>query len=357
MIYGIDKPIYELRYGGHVHGSLTKEEILESLWATPEEARYNSPTKEFMYLGSKADLYKIVKSKSASLKKGSTLYFGKTSKFPRFKLASTSDYKRCIKLDKADFVVLGNDIPIDYSGSYCIVIEDDKNVYFISSDYYLNSIRVEPYSERKKFETDPLNFLLDNQLFYGTNPKVIHKGNYSAFYGKNVVFDVENILNGNYTNIILDSDVDAEINKVLPTLTEEDVNSINDLFNSSDTASQELGLKLLTGFNVEATPVTVRTLIGQYEKLRWLNAWNSVGVQQVLSSIKWTGFISFPTYIYNALQWTEEQGTAPYSEEDLNLCRKLYARAAATVMDAAVKRIAESGMNKMFNFNIKYEIS
>ena len=31
MIYGIDKPIYELRYGGHVHGSLTKEEILESL--------------------------------------------------------------------------------------------------------------------------------------------------------------------------------------------------------------------------------------------------------------------------------------------------------------------------------------
>ena len=143
MIYGIDKPIYELRYGGHVHGSLTKEEILESLWATPETARYNSPTKEFMYLGSIADLYKILKSKSASLKKGSTLYFGKTSKFPRFKLASTSDYKRCIKLDKADFVVLGNAIPADYHGSNCIVIEDDKNVYFISSDYYLNSIRVD----------------------------------------------------------------------------------------------------------------------------------------------------------------------------------------------------------------------
>ena len=356
MIYGIDKPIYELRYGGQVSGNLTKEDILASLWATPETRRYNSPTKEFIYLGSKADLYKIVKSKSASLKKGSTLYFGKTAKFPRFKLASTSDYKRCIKLDKADFVVIGNDIPVDYSGSNCIVIEDDKNVYFISSEYYLNSIRVE-ISARKKFEADQLKFLLDNQLFYGTNPKVIYKGNYSTFAGKNTISDVENILNGTYTNIILDSDVDAEINKVLPTLTEEDVTSINDLFNSSDTASQELGLKLLTGFNVEATPVTVRTLIGQYEKLRWLNAWNSVGVQQVLSSIKWTGFISFPTYIYNALQWSEDQGTVPYSEEDLKLCRKLYARAAATVMDAAVKRIAESGMNKIFNFNIKYEIS
>lgn len=351
MIYGYDKPLYIFKYGTSYFQSDSIEENRARFWESEESHRLGG---YLFYLGKKDSLNKIIQSKRVPLKKGSVLYFGKTSEFPRFKLANNQDYKRCIKLDKADVVVVRDHIPSDYSGDSGIFIEDSKALYMISSDWYLNSVRFDARACRTSWEQDAIQFMIRNHLFFGENPKICYKGFYIGFEGKNNKNDILNILNGTYTDIVFDSDVDTEINKTLPVLTEADIESINDLFRSSDTASQELGLKLLTGYNVQATPVTVRTLIGQYERLRYLNAWNSVGVTQVLESVHWTGFIQFPTYISNALQYEKNK---TYDENDLKLCRKLYARAAATVIDAAIKRVVESGMNQIFNFDIRYEIS
>jgi hypothetical protein len=45
---------------------------------------------------------------TTTIKPGSKLFFDPGSSFPRFKLAM-SDNKRCIKLDKGDYIVVSGD--------------------------------------------------------------------------------------------------------------------------------------------------------------------------------------------------------------------------------------------------------
>ena len=78
-----------------------------------------------------SDLKKYLKNDISTVKSipnKSKLYFDKSSKFPRFKLEQT-EYKRCIKIDKADYIVSKAEKPNLYSMRYNCIIETPDGYY------------------------------------------------------------------------------------------------------------------------------------------------------------------------------------------------------------------------------------
>ena len=75
-----------------------------------------------------ANCIKLIKKiEYSELTKDATLYFSKSSNFPRLKLENTG-FKRCIKLDKADFVVINPSSLTDLTEQW-YAIETDTTIY------------------------------------------------------------------------------------------------------------------------------------------------------------------------------------------------------------------------------------
>lgn len=161
-------------------------------------------------------------------------------------------------------------------------------------------------------------------------------------------------MNGTYTNLITDEEVDKAINQGFDLITEDDISSICDMLDSPDTSTQGLGLKMLSGYNVQATPLTIRTMLGIRPHLARLSEWKSVGVQQVVNSINLTSFGSFPSNIYGLLKPSK---LGEYTDYDKNLCKRLYLIAIKQMMDSAVDSIEKTGVLSVFDLKVNYEIT
>ena len=80
-----------------------------------------------------------IKSLISPIQDGQTLFFGKTSDFPRFKL-SESTLKRCIKIDKADLVIIGK--RLESRSETCTEMYEDELHYYVLSDYRIRQANV-----------------------------------------------------------------------------------------------------------------------------------------------------------------------------------------------------------------------
>ena len=85
--------------------NLGDEAVLHNICATGDYTFYDS-YKYNIYPATKSAVETKLKTLTSTLTPNTTLYFSASSEFPRFKLTDTG-YKRCIKIDKADFVVMG----------------------------------------------------------------------------------------------------------------------------------------------------------------------------------------------------------------------------------------------------------
>ena len=95
--------------------------------------------------------------------------------------------------------------------------------------------------------------------------------------------------------------LDLEISKSLPIISESDIDSIDSMLSSTDQSVVEMGLKLLTGFNVFETPTIIKTLLYKHWNVVNSNkALNSVAVRKMLNSVdadrKYIG--AFPNWAY-----------------------------------------------------------
>lgn len=221
---------------------------------------------------------------------GKKIYFHPKSKFPRFKLMGT-DYKRTIKLDKCDCIVVP-EIPEGWISMYPKMrIYKDKysnNLFGISKGIYDSRF------------VDEKHFLECIKLWNNVDLEFVQT-TYIAEVNMENSFAID-ILLGKYTKpIITDTMLDLEISKSLPTISESDIDSIDSMLNSTDQSVVEMGLKLLTGFNVFETPTIIKTLLYKHWNVVNSNkALNSVAVRKMLNSVdadrKYIG--SFPNWAY-----------------------------------------------------------
>ena len=283
MITYKNKPVLLLRSGCN----LGDEAVLNNIWVSGNYP-FRESYKYSIYPATKSAVNAKLKTLVSTLTPNATLYFSASSEFPRFKLADTG-YKRCIKIEKADLIVMGK-LDLNQCDN-CYLFEDEEHFYLVDYDRMYFSYR----SDQNKvgaFKANPEQYIRDHHLYYGATLTLVYHG--PICYGQAGSTDVEHIMNGDYKKIITDKDLDAAINGNFDKLDADTVSSICDMLDSPDKVTKGVGLKVLTGYNVQATPLTVRTMIGLREGLASCPEWKGVGVQQVLSSIGWQGFGRFP---------------------------------------------------------------
>ena len=221
---------------------------------------------------------------------GKKIYFHPKSKFPRFKLMGT-DYKRTIKPDKCDCIV------VPEVSERWIYIYTKMRIYKDKRSNDLFGISKGIYDARF---SDEKHFLECIKLWNNDDLEFVQTTNIAEVNKENS-FAID-VLLGKYTKpIITDTMLDLEISKSLPIISESDIDSIDSMLGSTDQSVVEMGLKLLTGFNVFETPTIIKTLLYKHWNVATSNkALNSVAVRKMLNSVdadrKYIG--QFPNWAY-----------------------------------------------------------
>ena len=280
------------------------------------------------------------------------IYFTPSSEFPRFKLEG-SKFSRCLKPEKADYAVIGSNYGYD-NLSLGSLLYKGENKYYLFRSNNLYSTRYRKDSQELSYESDLKGFInqYKSKIFPEDVEFVTDCTNYSLIYGLGKVIDL--FVNNVSINIIMDKTLDNIINNNFDILNSETYKTICDMLDSEDTATRGLGLKMLTGFNVSKTPNAIRFMLGIREcKVRGLNEWNSVGVEQVKKSIGWRGFGSFPNRMYNIVP----RDNAPITEEDKLLIKDVYKNGCEYYIDRAIEELKRAGFVTKFGLNISYEVT
>lgn len=263
------------------------------------------------YIYPKLDLSNVETNKVTSINAGSTLFFDKGSGFPRFKLGLT-DNKRCIKVGKADYVVVSGEAEFKTTDEEYVILEDDdsdQRLYFVK------------YDEWKIYFNDSLAFFVNALVGFHnfTNVKVIYKGKLQSFE-KSSVYLAKYAL-GEYTiPYITDNDLDKICCSMCPDPTYDEFLSIIDMLNSDDASVVQLGVKMLAGYNIEKYKLSFRLIL--CTRKNWYN-WsrNLVACKQLIETLginNWDIYDNFAGGAYRC-----ERDGESYTIEDLAIAKRL----------------------------------
>ena len=209
---------------------------------------YPLNTRGFIY--PKQDLSGVDNHRTKTIKSNSTLYFDQGSSFPRFKLGLT-DNKRCIKTTKANYIVVSGEVNVTSTNESYVVLEDSEGIYFIRTDQWDTF-----FGGQLSVFTNNLNGLHD----FKSDVKVIYNGKLQSF-DKDSLYIVKYI-NGEYTvPFITDNDLDKICCSMCPEPTYEEFLSIIDMLNSDDASVVQLGVKMLTGYNIDKYKLSFRLIL------------------------------------------------------------------------------------------------
>jgi len=330
--------------------NLADKATLSSIWS-PTKYSYGSRP-DILTFDSPEDIKKKLNSLRTQIQDNQVLFFGKTSKYPRFKL-SDSNLKRCIKAEKADIVIIDNDI--SFSKTTYDELFEDELYYYVLSSWNCKQIEGLGYFEKRRWENDHYAFIKEETLFYGTELKKVGSNISVTILNGKAGEDIPKFLDGTYTHLAYDQDLDNFINKKMDLITKDDIDSICDMLDSPDWPTKGIGLKMLCGYNVNETPLTIRTIIGTRDFLCNCSEWKSVGVQQVLNSIKFKGFGYFPMSMWNILQ--NDDKTQTYSDYDKDLCKHIYIKEANKYFEDKIAALDRQGLLTTFGLKVNYEIN
>lgn len=258
-----------------------------------------------------------------------TLYFDKSATFPRYKLEGT-EYKRCIKVEKADFIIVDKSIKPRQTYSNYHVFEDKDYVYI--SDAYQSSY---------------LNQAFNNS---GIHPTSLYSGVIQVYSQKEQI-----LLTTPPKPLISDEDLNKKIDTTIsPEMTLDDAKQIITMLNSADMSVVDLGLKLLAGFSVSATPFSIKTILLTNKKWLSTNARNSVGVKSLLNSLGVDRYQAESRFPWNIGHLNDGK---TYSEKDLKMGRSLLRLSIENYVNNALSREIEifEGPNVGFKVNISVE--
>lgn len=280
------------------------------------------------YIYPKLDISNVKTNKVTTLNPDSTLFFDKGSGFPRFKLGLTNN-KRCIKLAKADYVVVSGEANYKTTTDEYVILEDDdsnERLYFIK------------YEDWKIYFNDRLDIFVANLRGlhdFTPNVKVLYKGCLQSFE-KDSIYLAKYAL-GEYTlPYITDNDLDKICCNMCPDPTYEEFLSIIDMLNSDDASVVQLGIKMLAGYNIEKYKLSFRLIL--CTRKNWFN-WsrNLVACKQLIETLginNWDIYDNFASGSYRC----ERDGEA-YTVEDIAIAKRL-----------AFKLIKDDLQNYLYNY-------
>lgn len=261
------------------------------------------------YLYPKKDLTSVTKLETKTLKPDSRLFFDQSSSFPRFKL-SVSGNKRCIKQAKADIIVVSGDTNYHSPEGDWVILEDDAAVYLVNGDDWSMWFS----ANLTKFTAAVSSY----RQFKG-NLGITYQGRVTS-YGKDTVY-LAKYADGDYTlPYITDNELDKAICGMCPEPTYDEIMSVIDMLNSDDASIVQLGVKLITGFNVEKYKMTFKLIL--YTRSNWYHQTrNTVGTKQLIDTLGINTYYIGDNFGYNC-NYIEKRGES-YTAEDVALAKKV----------------------------------
>ena len=217
-----------------------------------------------------------------------TIYFDPASTYPRYKLRENSDLKKVLKIEKADAVISQNEYTYSDRLNPGLVFKDNfDNLYlinFFSIKYIKDKSFQENYENCKVLEDQINDYRTANNMELITDLKIIEKNGYIETNIK-LATSLYNLFNI-YTKIVLEKDIDLLINKNLLDMTNEEYDQINSMLSSTDENTVELGLNLLSGYNINDNICKIGTLIVlNATNIFYNKGSNRVGFQQIISTL------------------------------------------------------------------------
>lgn len=267
----------------------------------------------------------VVKKACTPITTGKVFYFSKESKFPRYKLAGT-EYKRCIKPEKADYIVLPELEPCNFvcTNKVFRLYEDDcKKSYLIDKEEYLKGF------------IDEASFIAQIRQFGRVSLTFVQEMDSVGRVEKKNTCWID-VYNNQFTKpIITDNMLDIKLSQTFPTMTENDVEQIDTMLASEDKSVRELGLKMLTGFNIFETPTLIKVLLFKnINKISCLLSKGGVGIHKMLNGIDFPrgGYVPpFPSWV--SLIVTKEDKYSDFEAQEIRkLLVPLYKESAERAM-------------------------
>lgn len=259
---------------------------------------------------------------TSKINQSASLYFDKNCAFPRFKLQDT-DFKRCVKVDKADYIVIPkiNAVTFDFTNcpaNYCI---DYNNTEYLFNDSLYNH-----YNALKDAKRIPN---LD-AVWFKTKSEANVALNILKLYNKPFIYE---------------EDLEKLVSKDLEKLDEETIMSVYEMLNSTDETSIELGCKLLASFDVHECCLATCVLLFLTQN-NWIpnKASNATSFQSMLKSL------DYPSYGYRYIDYVFKKHIIQ-SDKDRQLAKLL--------VEPWIKKTIQQACN--FNiencpFKIEFEI-
>ena len=264
------------------------------------------------YVYPKLDLSSVENNKVTTINSESTLFFDKGSGFPRFKLGLT-DSKRCIKMGKADYIVVSGETNFRTTDEEYVILEDDdsnERLYFVK------------YQDWKIYFNDQLNYFVANLRGlhdFTANVKVIYKGRLQSFEKDSVY--LAKYASGEYTlPYITDNDLDKICCSMCPDPTYEEFLSIIDMLNSDDASVVQLGVKMLAGYNIEKYKLSFRLIL--CSRKNWYN-WsrNLVACKQLVDTLSINNWDIYDEFASGSFR-CQRDGES-YTIEDIAIAKQL----------------------------------
>lgn len=212
---------------------------INKLMASAARIRYDEPIVM-------VDKEETIPTQPENLETGKSIYLYKACKIPRTQLSE--HYKRVLKLEKADIVVVPSKTPNTIWGASRLYVHESDNTLADSWIYNVPDTLADSYAEQigYKYLGDACKFtmyLLKDIPYY-----IDYFDN--KFDGKIVVTDLE------LETFLHSNDVTAEI-------TLDDLFSIYDMLKSTDGATRVLGCKTLASMNYAKYPASVSYLLNK----------------------------------------------------------------------------------------------
>lgn len=312
MILGVNKQIFQLRRNGD--GTYCTE-LVNKKWIEKSYYKYLLGTIQY-----------------SELKPNSTLYFSKSSNFPRLKLEN-SCFKRCIKIAKADYVVVDpssittNDITVQYfnmGDDMCIV-----TVY----DLHYRQKEIEAFLGHELPDIKSMTFYDLSEKRSDLVELILHPG----------------------TKFITDDTLNKAINAGDQVLDLESMQSIHGMLSSKDVESIELGLKMLTSFNIDETPLTISTMLLMNQRWYMTNARDNVLVQNMLKQLNISNKRSSSGFPYNIHYLANDFRNNNFSENDKQMAKELIVEKTNDYLQSKISSDVEFFKNYGISVNIKVE--
>lgn len=324
ILYTNQKPIVEINFYDMMDETFKKTPYRSEAYAYPMS--YNTAVDT------------ILKQHTDEVPDEGTLFFDKSSAFPR-NLLEGSPYKRTIKLNKCDYFVINVDnlkkhyLNYDNGRTVTIFETEDENIVIdglgSTKGQYYHSRFFDKYSISLDDLEAMKQFLISHNVFDGN---VIVNEDVKLYPASNTAQArvIEAVLNGVYNGYkyITDKELSSKVSSTRENITEDDLNSIIDMLNSSDNEVVSLALKMLPTYNVLPYKYSVTTILHLfYRKIFENPIYNSVAFVNMKADLdyKIPPYVDFPANIWKI---NETKARLNPTQEDadfsFNLTEKMF---------------------------------